>query len=237
MQRFFLNPENFTENTVTLTDINILHQILRVLRMHTGDQCVFLDNSGLEFLSKITELNEKKAVAKILEKRKNACEPEIFVILFQAMPKKPELFELVLQKGTEIGVSAFVPLITERTEREQLSKRDRLEKIIREAAEQSERGKTPSLSEPIIFEKAVMEIFDGISIILHSRGNWPNLSSKLAKIKTAKKCRIFIGPEGGFSEKEIKFAEQKGFFICSLGSRILRTETAAIVAGGLVLNI
>lgn len=203
--------------------------------MRNGDKFIALNNSGFEYLCVLEELNGDNAHARITEKRINNAESEISVTLYQALPKKMELFELVLQKGTELGVSEFVPLITEHTERREITKRDRLEKILREAAEQSERGRIPSLSEPIDFEKAVEENFDGISIVLHSRGNWPSLTSRLPEIKTVKKCRIFIGPEGGFSETEIKFAEQKGFYVCSLCPRILRTETAGIVAVSLVL--
>lgn len=203
--------------------------------MKNGDQFIALDNSGFEYLCALENLDKAIASARIIERHKNAAESEIFVSLYQALPKKMELFEMVLQKGTELGVSAFIPLIAEHSECREITKRERLEKILREAAEQSERGKIPSLSEPITFEKAVAETFDGISIILHSRGNWPNLSSKLSEIKTAKKCRIFIGPEGGFSENEIKQAQKDGHGIASLGPRILRTETAAIVAVGLML--
>lgn len=235
MQRFFLKSESFSGNKIFISNPDIIYQMQRVLRMRNGDKFIALDNSGFEYLCMLEELNKDNAHARITEKRKNTAESEISLSLYQAMPKKMELFELVLQKGTEIGVSAFVPLITEHTERREISKRERLEKILREAAEQSERGKIPSLSEPAAFEKAMEENFDGISIVLHSRGNYPSLTSKLTEIKNAKKCRIFIGPEGGFSEKEIKFAEQKGFNVCSLGPRILRTETAAIAAAGLVL--
>lgn len=234
MQRFFLNSENFSGEKVFIKNPDVLHQVNKVLRMRSGDQFIALDNSGFEYLCVLEELNKDNIHARIIEKRRNTAESEIFVTLYQALPKKMELFEWVLQKGTEIGVSGFVPLITEHTERREITKRDRLEKILREASEQSERGKIPSLFEPTTFEKAVAENFDGISIILHGRGNYPSLKSKLPEISRTKKCRIFIGPEGGFSEKEIKFAEQKGFFVCSLGPRILRTETAAIAAVSLI---
>lgn len=235
MQRFFLNPQNFTEKTVTVTDITILHQMLRVLRMQKGNQCVFLDNNGWEFLSEIVDLSEKKAIAKILEKRENACEPKIFVTLFQAMPKKLELFELVLQKCTEIGVSAFMPLITERSERREITKRERLEKILREAAEQSQRGKIPVLKNEISFTDALKSLNPENSILLHCRDNYPLLCEKLADFKNAALLNILIGPEGGFSEKEITQVQKKGILIVSLGLRILRTETAAIAAASLTL--
>lgn len=234
MQRFFLKSENLSGNKIFISNTDIIYQMQRVLRMRNGDKFIALDNSGFEYLCVLEELNKDNAHARITEKRINNTESEIFVTLYQALPKKMELFELVLQKCTEIGVSAFVPLITEHTERREITKRDRLEKILREAAEQSERGKIPLLSEPTTFEKAVGENFDGISVILHSRGNYPSLASKLTEIKNAKKCRIFIGPEGGFSEKEIEQAKRAGLEIASLGPRILRTETAAIATASMI---
>lgn len=235
MQHFFLKLENFSDKEISIQNPDILHQMQRVLRMKPGDQFIALDNSGFEYLCSIESLENSAASAKILEKRKNTAESEIFISIYQALPKKMETFEWILQKGTELGVSEFVPLITEHTQRRDFSKRERLEKIMREAAEQSERGKIPVLKESIDFEKIVVENFDGISIVLHSRGNYPSLISKLPKITRAKKCRIFIGPEGGFSENEIEQVQKTGFFVTSLGPRILRTETAAISALSLVL--
>lgn len=235
MQRFFLKSENFSGEKIIIKTPDVIYQMQRVLRMKNGDQFIALDNSGYEYLCVLSNLDKSSAAARIIEKRNNGAESEISVILYQALPKKMEIFEWILKKGTELGVSAFVPLITERTERREMTKRDRPEKILREAAEQSERGKIPILKEPIDFEKAVTENFDGISIILHSRGNWPSLASKLPEIARAKKCRIFIGPEGGFLEKEIEQAQKSGFLVASLGPRILRTETAAIVAVGIIL--
>ncbi len=134
MQRFFLDPANFTETTVNISAPEIIHQMSRVMRMRIGEKFIALDNTGNEYMCVLAELTDKKAKAEIAEKRQNLAEPAIFVTLYQAMPKKMELFELILQKCTEIGVSEFVPLISEFCEREFLSKLERLEKILREAS-------------------------------------------------------------------------------------------------------
>lgn len=235
MQHFFIAPECFTEKAVRVNDLHIIHQMKKVLRMRLGDQCVFLDNSGFEFLSEITRLDEKKIVATVLEKRKNLAEPTLFVTLYQALPKKMELFEWVLQKGTEIGVSEFVPLITERTERRSIPKTERLLKILKEASEQCERGKIPEFKEPVEFEFAIQNADSGKKLLLHSRGEFPLLSEKLSELKTQSRISLFIGPEGGFTNNEIEMARENRLFIYSLGPRILRTESAGIVTSTFLL--
>lgn len=251
MQRFFLKQENFRDGHIEITEPSTLHQLGRVLRMQTGNELIILDNSGDEFLCRIERLDEKSSLLTIIEKKKNVAEPEIFVTLYQALPKKLELFELVLQKGTEIGVSRFVPLITERTERREVSKRDRMEKILKEAAEQCERGKIPELSEAQKLDDALTNANGKQKILLHGRGNHPLLSKIITKqtLKVAPSGRIiclasprlglvdiFTGPEGGFTDSEIQQAAENGFLVGSLGPRVLRTETAGIVAASLILN-
>lgn len=237
MQRFFVAPEVLAgknmQDAIAILDEDLLHQIHRVLRMRKGDSCILLDGTGCEFECNVELVEPKSAIFRIVGKQKNQSEPNVFVTLFQAMPKKMELFELVLQKGTEIGVSQFVPLVTKHTEREDFPKRDRLERILKEAAEQSERGKIPTLSETISFNSAIAET-PTLRILLHSRGNFPALATFLPEINSKKSCEIFIGPEGGFSEEEVESAQKNGIRIASLGNRILRTETAGVVAASII---
>jgi 16S rRNA (uracil1498-N3)-methyltransferase len=230
MQRFFLKPHNIKGDVIHIDDPLVIHQMSRVLRMRPNDHFIALDNTGFEFECSLVSIDKDGVKADIFEKRPNQTEPEILVTLYQAMPKKMELFEMILQKCTEIGVSEFVPLITEFTERAEISKYERLGKILREAAEQSERGKIPVLRTETKFADAISGKLT-YPILLHSRGNLTPLSAE----PKVKKCEIFIGPEGGFSENEVELAKMSGFKICSLGKRILRTETAAIVSAALLL--
>lgn len=237
MQRFFLNPDNFTPDRIIITDRTILHQTLHVLRMKIGDEFIALDGNGYEFICSIQCISDLKLEAIITAKRKNPTAPKIILNLFQALPKKQSLFELILQKGTELGVGAFHPLITERTERHSISKIQRFSKILKEAAEQSERGKMPQLALPLTLQDALNKTNNhkDISILLHGRGNFPLLSSQLDSIRNFPVCNLFIGPEGGFSDKEISLAQENNVKICSLGFAVLRTETAAIAAASLIL--
>lgn len=228
MQRFFVNPKNVSETALFIDDEYSVHQIKRVLRMNVGDKIIGLDGSGREFLCEIKGFSGDIIETEIIENKMNENEPGLFVRLFQAMPKKRELFELVLQKGTEIGVSVFVPLITKHTERDEISNHSRLEKIVQEASEQCERGIIPKITEAVKFDK--YKKGDALAILLYSRGENPPLSNFIEEAKKVGKCDIFIGPEGGFSEEEVNFARANGILVASLGKRILRTETAAIVA-------
>lgn len=225
MQRFFLQPEILKSASFELEERNILEQMQRVLRMQPGDRFIALDNSGDEYVCEIEKLG-RSIISRIVEKRQNVAEPKIKLRLFQALPKKPALFEMVLQKCTEIGVSDFFPLITERTERHELPKPERLHKIIQEAAEQSGRGKLPVLHEPVQFKTVVTK---GSSVLSPEAKNFLTRSAEIS-------IDLFIGPEGGFSQQEIALAVERGATIAGLGPRTLRTETAAIVACGLVLH-
>src|SRR3989338_10025499 len=185
MQHFFLSPESFQEGHVVIKDQNVLHQLMRVLRMRIGEPFVALDNNGNEYLCTLISLNDDFADCLIIEKRKNANESPLYVTLYQALPKKIELFEWVLQKGTELGVSAFVPLVSARTERDEISKRDRLERILKEAAEQSERGIIPVLHDVMTFEEALEPTAnskDEVTVILHGRGVITPLAESLSEL-------------------------------------------------------
>ncbi|PIQ78039.1 hypothetical protein COV82_01965 [Candidatus Peregrinibacteria bacterium CG11_big_fil_rev_8_21_14_0_20_46_8] len=226
MQRFFLEPQNSGSDTVSIDDRETIEQMRRVLRMQPGAKFIALDNSGDEFVCELQEIG-KVAHAKIVERRKNTAEPDVELTLYQALPKKIALFEMVLQKATEIGVAKFVPLITRRTERGELPKRERMQKILKEAAEQSERGKIPELSEPVEFEDVIKK--DSIILAERSQGE------RLERAASGTKIDLFVGPEGGFTQEELSLAQERGALFASLGPRILRTETAGIVASGILL--
>lgn len=234
MQRFFLDPQAFDGTKVMIREADTIHQITKVMRMRTGDECILLDGSGLEYLCRLGDFSTREISAEIISKKKNENEPAVFVTLYQALPKKMELFEWVLQKGTEIGVSRFVPLVTERTERRELGKIERLRKILKEAAEQSGRGIVPELGK-VVFLKNCSASSEEFSMALEPTAG-ASFTETLKKLSGTKKYSLYIGPEGGFTPGEIKNFEAQKIHACTLGPRILRTETAAIVGVGLVMS-
>ncbi len=230
IHRFFINPKAIKEGEIILKDKNLINQIKKVLRLKIGDAALLLDNSGKEYKSVIKQFSDSAVNLEIIEVLENKNEPDLKITLCQALCKKDK-FEWVLEKGTEAGLSAFVPIITERTEKLGLN-HERAEKILKEAAEQSERGIIPKLLEAQNFNEAFQNL-EGEKILLDKSGE---------DIKTfnfshsAFKFNIFVGPEGGWTENELKIAKENGAKIISLGPRVLRTETAGIFATAIFLN-
>jgi len=202
-----------------------LHQIKNVLRLGTGEEIILVNGQSQEAIVKIITYGKDFVSAEIQTVRENKNEPERRVILYCSILKR-ENFELVVQKATEVGVSAIVPVICEHTIKTGL-KKERLVKIIKEAVEQSGRGMVPDLSEPISFEQAVKEAQQNDENFFFD----PSTSFRVDfDFKKKKTVGLFIGPEGGWGNFEIDLVRQRGFKMVSLGKLTLRGETAAIVA-------
>jgi 16S rRNA (uracil1498-N3)-methyltransferase len=237
MHRFFVHPQAIHHSTAVL-DEAIAHQLRNVLRMRPGAHIVVLDNRGWEYEIELAEITSKGARGTVIEKRPASGEPSVYVTLYQCVLKKDN-FEWVLQKGTEIGVSRFVPVISQRTviaddERIRTNKLPRWERIITEAAEQSHRGRIPELDAPVAFEQALVDAASAdVALIPWEKEAARTLRDVLPG--TAETVALFIGPEGGFEDGEIELAQRHGVQPITLGPRILRAETAAAAAALLVL--
>lgn len=221
LNRFFVLPEQIVGETVAFSKETSL-QLLKVLRMKAGGRVIVLDNSGWEFEVELTDVS-RSSLGRILDKRLNQAEPTSPLTLYQSVLKKDK-FEWVLQKCTELGVTKFVPMVSERSGRNEISanKIARWERIIQEAAEQCGRGKLPVLAASMSFADAV-GLGEEHGVIPHEKEDGTYLSD-LTKAPTA----IFIGPEGGFSNAEIQLALTHNITPISLGKRVLRAETAAV---------
>jgi 16S rRNA (uracil1498-N3)-methyltransferase len=233
MQRFYLESPLIKGKTLEITDKRLVWQAGKVLRMWKGDKFRLFNDEGVEMSVEIVDLNKRHILVNLVDEIANNSEPRLIVNLYQAIPKKPALFELVVQKATEIGVSAIYPLITERTERNRMAKFERVQSIAMEATEQSGRLKIPLIHHPVNFESAIKDAEN--AFIAYEFEDKKFISDYRTRIQESKELSIFIGPEGGFSEKEIALAEKAGALPFTFGPRILRTETAAISALSLVL--
>jgi 16S rRNA (uracil1498-N3)-methyltransferase len=231
MHRFYLQSPQIKNSLLTIMDNRIVHQASRVLRMWKGDRFSIFDEKGNESVVEIIDINNRKILANIVEPTTNKTEPEIEVSLYQAIPKKPALFELIVQKATEIGVTAIYPLITERTEKRRLGKFERMLAIAMEATEQSGRLHIPTIHHPVNYDDIIKKLSN--AYIGYEYEDKKFLSDY--DLSKTKELQIIIGPEGGFSEKEIERAQKAGAHPFTFGPRILRTETAAIAALSLVL--
>jgi len=213
-----------------------------VLRLKAGDGIVVLDGDGSEFDVTLTTVTGGEAVGRIVARRQSTGEPGVQIALFQGLLAR-EKFEWVLQKGTEVGVARFVPIQTERTllRARHIDDRKlvRWQRIVTEAAEQSHRGRVPQIEEAITWPQALSQVggFDRV-LIASTSGETLALNDALPPDgKTPRSIALLIGPEGGFSDAETAQARDSGAIAVTLGPRILRTETAAIVAPALVLHI
>ncbi|MBI5422307.1 16S rRNA (uracil(1498)-N(3))-methyltransferase [Candidatus Peregrinibacteria bacterium] len=232
MHRFYIPTPDIRKNILEVTDPRIVFQCSKVLRMRPGSPFSVFGNDEKEVSVELIEIDRKHLLANVVEELKRDPESKIEVHLYQAMPKKPALLELVIQKATEIGVSHIYPLVTRRTERQHVGRFDRLSMIAIEATEQSGRLRVPTLHHPVNFDEAVGL---GNAYVAYEYEGKTSLMSFVPEIRKAKIARLFIGPEGGFDQKEIDEAIAKGAKPFSMGPRILRTETAAISAASLVL--
>lgn len=226
--RFFISTTVPSSGDFTVNDENLLNQWRNVLRMDVGDILVAFDGRGEEAVCILAQLEKKSAVLSVSEYRKGVV-PARNVTLFMALIKRDN-FEFVLQKATELGVSRIVPVQTARSEKKGVN-RERSERILREATEQSGRTTVPMLDDEIRLVDVVKK-YDVTLVALDPRGT---LSARDAQSMTLDNVGIIVGPEGGFTEEEISFFNEYQIPIVCTGKTILRAETAAVVALTLAL--
>jgi len=236
MNRFFVPKDWISGDVMSLKD-EPAHQVCHVLRLKPADRIIVLDNTGWEYEIQLEKLSADQVQGKVLKKEISPGEPKLKTTLFQAL-LKADKFELVLQKGVELGVSAFVPFISERcvVKRPAENKVQRWQKIIQEAAEQSGRGLLPILYPVVPFAEAG-DIAATPAILLWEEEKSQRLRDVLKQrtFVNASSLSIFIGPEGGFPAEEVRYAESKGIVTASLGRRVLRAETAGLAAVSAIL--
>jgi len=237
--------------TITLTTA-IAHQARNVLRLHVGDPIILFDGSGDSYTLTITSMERDRITATIIDRQRVLTEPRHHLILHQALVKAAK-FELIVQKCTEIGVSTFAPLISARStnglEDASSHKRQRWEVIATGAAEQSDRGYVPTMLPPRTWAEALTTVQpDHIALLaweeptgttIRTAMGYTLVQDSAADISGPAEpltVHLFIGPEGGFSTEEVTAATRYGVRCVTLGPRILRAETAAIVATTLVLD-
>ncbi len=242
--RFFVPPEWIHEKSVTLYGATA-HQVRNVLRLRPGDRIVVLDNTGWECEVELQQVSSSSVIGWIIEERPAMGEPRTRIVLYQAALKARK-FEFVLQKGTELGVSEFVPIICERSVVGDVSdldsKLERWQHVIREAAEQSHRGRLPILRAAMMFALACQEAVaaNACAFILSEHDAQFSLKHALANITSNERkppaaFSLLVGPEGGFTNEEIYLAAQYGVQAVQLGPRVLRAETAGLVAASVIL--
>jgi RNA methyltransferase, RsmE family len=238
MHRFFLPPEAIQNDVVHFTEA-VSRQMVQVLRLKPDALVTVLDGQGKEYEVRLTSLSAQDSEGIVKKLAAANGEPKIQLTLYLGLTQR-EKFEWMLQKCTEVGASRFVPVITSRSlvqdGGEAEKKAERWQHILQEAAEQSHRGKVPILDKPLKFEAALKQAGQTCGCCLIPWEEETSLSLKAAlQARPCSEVKVLIGPEGGFSAEEVKLAQLAGFASVTLGKRILRMETAAVVASALVL--
>ena len=245
--RFFINPNqiNWQEKKANISDQDQTYKISRVLRLRENDPVVLLDGAGLVYNAQITSFFSRAIQCRLLSRRSTNTDPELKITIAQSLLKGPK-FDYVLQKCTEIGASEFIPITTSRTiikvEEDSISRDidrriNRYQKIVQDAAEQSERGLIPTVKDLVSIEelcKSNLSSFD-LKLFCAERSQVNGIKEVLNSIQSkVQKVLILIGPEGGFTEEEQKLAISSDFTSCSLGKRIYRSETVSMLLSGIL---
>ncbi len=238
LHRFFVGEKGAKQigeqKRLDIFDADLIHQWKKVFRLGTGDNVILFDGSGREYTCKIEMLSKESAQISVGESR-TVPTAKKDVWLCMAIVKKDN-FEWIVEKGTEIGVNHFVPVVAERSEKKDLNM-ERLIKIAREASEQSGRGTVPKIHPVMTLEDIFSNSNDSFfKFPAHKIAFDPEGIAMISKdTSDTEPVAIFIGPEGGWSEKEIEFFKKQEVDLKTMGNQILRAETAAVATATLFL--
>jgi 16S rRNA (uracil1498-N3)-methyltransferase len=239
LRRFFVPKGSVRARNVTLGP-ELAHRLGRVLRLRRGDHVILSEGGPREYEVQLATISPFAATGVVIREREAPPEPEVALVLYQSLIRANR-FDLVLEKGTEIGVSRFVPVIAARSQVQgngepSGARSERWSRIVVEAAEQCGRGRAPKIDQPLEFQDGVRGA-RGVKLLPYEGERRQALGRYLRGLsRRPDTLSLFIGPEGGFEDFEVEVARQAGVEVVSLGRRILRSETAAIVASALALE-
>lgn len=242
MPKFFVKSEQINNNKITIIGEDVNH-IKNVLRLKTDDniQVCNIDTS-INYTCGISKINNESIECIIFNEAKSNCESNIHVHIFQGLPKADKM-ELIIQKSVELGANEITPVEMKRCvvkidEKSKQKKIERWQKISEVAAKQSGRDIVPKINN-IVNIKNICNSINKYDIVLLAYENEKEntLKDELKKLKGKNNLKIgvIIGPEGGIEEQEVDMLKQAGAKIITLGNRILRTETVALVVTGIIM--
>ncbi len=234
MYQFFVNPEAIVGNRVVITGKDVNH-IKNVLRMKEGEEIAVSNGvDGKEYRCGILSLGEDEVLCELRFIKEDAVELPVKVFLFQGLPKADKM-ELIIQKAVELGVCEVIPVATKRAvvkldAKKEKSKLARWQSIAEAAAKQSKRACIPKITEVMSFKDAIRKAAEtDVRLIPYEMAeDMAHTREIVRSIQPGQSVAVFIGPEGGFSEEEIKLAMANQVEPVTLGKRILRTETAGM---------
>lgn len=233
MQHFFVVPDQVRDGYIEITGSDVNH-MKNVLRMKTGEQLEISDGNNKKYLCEIESLEADKVTARILEEREAENELPSKLYLFQGLPKSDKM-ELIIQKAVELGAWEVIPVATKRAvvkldQKKAAKKRERWSGISESAAKQAGRNVIPEIKQVMNFQEALSyaKSLDVLLIPYELAEGMQDTKERIQAIQPGQSVGIFIGPEGGFEQEEVKLAMEAGAYPITLGRRILRTETAGM---------
>lgn len=243
MSKFFVREKQIFNNSIEILDDDVNH-IKNVLRLNVGEEIKICNqDSSKNYNCKILEISSKKVICEIIEELNNKTEGNVELYIFQGLPKADKM-ELIIQKGTELGVTEFIPVNMKRCivkfdKKDEIKKIERWNKISEVAAKQSGRDIIPkvrSLENVSVIENQVKD-FD-LFLVAYEMEKDNYIKNELKKLKSLKdnyKIAVLIGPEGGLDLLEVEKLKLAGAKVISLGTRILRTETVALQVSSIIM--
>ena len=231
LRRFFLAGS--LKEIMTIGGSEARH-MLRVLRLSIGAKVILVDSEGQAAIAEISGSENDQVQLNLIEKINEDREASVVVRLAQGLPKSDKM-DYIVQKAVELGVSEIIPLVTDECvvkydQAKQQSRRERWQKIAFEAAKQCRRTKVPVIAAMQDLAKLLTSVTKDTEIIILYEGQTPLGLKQALEARQASCYLLVIGPEGGFSNREVALAEEKGACLVTMGPRILRTETAAVAA-------
>ena len=237
---FYAPPENLDGDTISLPADEARHAA-RVMRLRVGTLVMVIDGLGTAFRAEITRVTARKVTVRVHTKLRDYGEPAVGLTLAAGLSAGSK-FDDVVQRGTELGVRRFVPLVTERSKvtvaepRRARSRVTRLERVALAAVKQCRRSYLPRIAFPTSFGDFLQEYdADTVGLLFHP-GKGAGQLDQVPLDRLTKRVTLLVGPESGFSDMEIERAVDAGFRPVGLGHRILRTETAGPIVAALVME-
>src|SRR5574344_1359054 len=235
MPHFFISSKDINKDTISISDKENYHHIAKVMRAKTGENLLLVDENRIQYNVVIKNIDSQSITTKVVETKKSENYLKLNLVLMQSV-LKTEAQSLVIQKATELGVKKIIPFISDNSVIKHdvaCQKTSKWQKIANEAVKQCERVDFPIVSKTHTYKEIVEDKDCNIKIACVERANTESLKACLQKINLTPKSQIavIIGPEGGFSAKELNMLEEnKEIHKVSLGKLILRAETAVITA-------
>jgi len=231
--RFYCLKANIKEKSMLIADKKQLRHIVNVLRFRAGDKIVVFDGQGKDYQGTIKEI-KKNQIEIFIEKTSETNKDAVLITLACAIPKRTK-FDFIVEKCTELGVDKIIPMQTTRTEasfdkERMLSKINHWQQIAINASEQSQRSFVPEIIEISKFETIISAIDKYDLAIMPALEEKRNQIAETINPFRGKDIIVFIGPEGDFTQEEVKLAKVNGVKLVTLGPRVLKVDTAAIYA-------